>query len=63
MAKYRVHVECQKVLENKKSVYAQCMSCEVHAVSKGVAKAIAEEQAREKHPDCRCRAYHVEVLK
>ena len=63
MAKYRVHVECQKVLENKKSVYTQCMSCEVYAVSKGVAKAMVEDKARAEHGGCTCKAYSVEVLK
>lgn len=46
MGRYRVNVECSQKLPQTKSEYFTHCSYEVQAISKGVAKAMAEDKAR-----------------
>lgn len=63
MGRYRVNVECSQKLPQTKSEYFTHYSYKVQAISKGVAKAMAEDKARAAHGGCTCKAYSVEVLK
>ena len=49
MGRYRVNVECSQKLPQTKSEYFTHCSYEVQAISKGVAKAMAEDKARAEH--------------
>lgn len=63
MGRYRVNVECSQKLPQTKSEYFTHYSYKVQAISKGVAKAMAEDKARAEHGGCTCKVYSVEVLK
>ena len=56
MGRYRVNVECSQKLPQTKSEYFTHCSYEVQAISKGVAKAMAEDKARAEHGGCTCKA-------
>lgn len=64
MARYRVHVECSRTVQETNSVYSQCAAYEVGAATEGIARAKAVAQAEREKPEYDgFRVYHVERLR